>query len=225
MTADQKPKQSENEFSPLPEAAGIAWCDLYGIAYDDEENPHPVRINVTQRSAVSSEDALVKLIETLKAARQMHMYPWPPESVQVNARGNIRRDETKSPGESETPQKSRRRGSGDNPPSNDNGDSKEEKLWVEVSALELAKTTKGDKYIKVRTNHRRFAKFGVAAYLDSSGIPEEVVAMVESNSWSMDDKPVTGQELRDEFSDMQYALVQVGETGSKIIEFSEKQPK
>ncbi len=67
----------EPEMPVLPEAGGIAWCELYGTKKDAEGIVHEVKINVTARSFTSLE-ALQDLLVTLKAAADgLNMYPYP----------------------------------------------------------------------------------------------------------------------------------------------------
>lgn len=57
----------------IPEALGVAWCEFYGT-----KDGNTVKINVTQRSMKGSEDALRKLMETIRvAADEYNMKPYP----------------------------------------------------------------------------------------------------------------------------------------------------
>src|SRR3990167_1635829 len=85
--------QGELEASPGAEARGIAWCDVYGKAKDPDGNMHVVCINLTQRSDIGAQEALENMLDTLRFARTRKLFPWPPDGVSINARGNVRQDE------------------------------------------------------------------------------------------------------------------------------------
>ena len=85
--------QGELEASPGAEARGIAWCDVYGKAKDPDGNLHVVCINLTQRSDIGAQEALENMLDTLRFARTRKLFPWPPDGVSINARGNVRQDE------------------------------------------------------------------------------------------------------------------------------------
>lgn len=61
---------------PLPEAGGVAWCELWGTKTDSEGVTHDVKINVTAR-AVDAKHALIELLEAVKDAQEFaHLYPY-----------------------------------------------------------------------------------------------------------------------------------------------------
>lgn len=64
--------QAELEANAAQEAKGIAWSDCYAVSGDN----HPVRINLTARSNVSTEIALRNLLDGLAFARTKGIVPY-----------------------------------------------------------------------------------------------------------------------------------------------------
>lgn len=59
----------------LPEAGGIAWCELYGYSMDDLGERHQVKINLTCR-ATTGIKALDELFEALAYAKELKLTPY-----------------------------------------------------------------------------------------------------------------------------------------------------
>jgi len=59
----------------LPEALGIAWCELFKIE-NDSGVQKVVKINLTARSMIGPEDALDKLVLALETAKGKGYYPY-----------------------------------------------------------------------------------------------------------------------------------------------------
>jgi hypothetical protein len=53
----------------MTEARGIAWCELYGSKIENGVR-YNIKINLTQRSSVSSVEALKRLVDALTVARE-----------------------------------------------------------------------------------------------------------------------------------------------------------
>lgn len=70
----------EKEWNPpLPEAGGIAWCDVWGVKADADGVKHQVKINLTARGFTTT-DALDSLLQALAHAREVYkLNPFPPD--------------------------------------------------------------------------------------------------------------------------------------------------
>lgn len=69
--------EAELEAKPGAQSRGIAWTDLWGQKTDENGDVKAVKINITQRSDVDSEDALRQLISTISGyAKEIKMTPY-----------------------------------------------------------------------------------------------------------------------------------------------------
>jgi len=218
--------KTELEAKPGAESRGTVWSNFYGVHNDPEGNPHVVQFNITGRSDVSPVEALRLMLDLEQFAKRQGLFPWPPGNVQVTARGDVRRETELPAGEPPAPATSTviRRKVPQTTPTAEKAvpaetGSGEEQIWIKATKLELAKTTGGVKYIKVHTDTPRFAKWGVAAYLDSSGVPTDIVEMIEAGQWSLDSEIISGADITNNFPELAMALVEIKDKKTKVIQF------
>jgi hypothetical protein len=67
------------------ERGGVAWCDIYGMARDDDNQMHLVKISLTNRDC-NAEDALRGLLKALTVAKnEFRLTPYQPTAPLVPA--------------------------------------------------------------------------------------------------------------------------------------------
>jgi len=92
---------AEMDALPHVEALGIASTDLFAWAKDEQGAYRIVKISITQRSYVSSNDALEKLADCIRYAKEnLEIYPYPPslrkKKIDDNGKQRYTEDEYKS---------------------------------------------------------------------------------------------------------------------------------
>ena len=84
--------KTELEAKPGAESRGTVWSNFYGVHNDPAGNPHVVQFSITGRSDVSPVEALRLMLDLESFAKRQGLFPWPPTGVQIDARGNVRRE-------------------------------------------------------------------------------------------------------------------------------------
>jgi len=92
--------------------------------------------------------------------------------------------------------------------------------WLPVTSMAVDLTTSGDLYVRVKSPGK-FSKYGLAAYLDSSGMPEDVIENVKGGDWKPK-KEFSGEDLKASFPDMLW--IHVSDDEKKVVGFSAEKP-
>lgn len=93
--------------------------------------------------------------------------------------------------------------------------------WIKVTALQVDLTNSGEKLLRVKSPGK-FGKFGAPAYLDSSNMPPEIVAVIESGEWAPKVEYKGDQVLKDYFPTMLYA--QISDDEKRVVGFAAAPP-
>ena len=227
--------QKELEANPGREARGIFWIDVFGTIKDprpEVDLRYQVKGNLTQRSDVSGLHAARLCFSNLQAIRgEYAMKPYMENLTIGNGRkkpseATSPNQQDAEPAEQESPKGRRKKRTAETaePSKTKTEESMESEQWIKVRNLEVALTRdKKDRFLRVRLDVPKWKTHGKPAYLDSSNIPEDVVAMIENKEWTVEHPAVEADEIATEFPDMQYALVSADE--KKIVGFSAKPPQ
>lgn len=225
--------QNELEAKPGAQSRGIFWIDLFGTV------PHPymddirlqVKGNFTQRSDVDALQATRIAFNGLRAIKgEFNLVPWITPPPPANGKRKPERKaapdaqaQDKEP-EPEPSGRKRKRRTDDTPSQTKTPEPIGDEEWYQVKSLDLGQTMdKTQKVLHVRCG--RWHKHGVSAYLDSANIPEGVLTMIENGDWTVEDQPVQGDELTEDFPDMKYALVATEGEFRKVVGFAEAPPQ
>lgn len=229
------------ETQPGAESRGLVWLDFFGFVRDEEGNQHELKFNCTQRSDISMEHAFRQLINGAQIIRgEFKVTPYFPTLIKTKSKGNGSTDEPQDleqqpegqpEGEAleQAAEGRQRRRKRDPDAAAANSTQKESKSpdeigtekWYPVKSMKIVLSQdETQKYIYAKIG--RWTKHGKPAYLDSSGVPEDVVTMIETESWKVGDASITGVELKEDFPDMQFALLSADE--KVIVGFANKPP-
>jgi hypothetical protein len=224
--------QDELAAKPGAQSRGIFWIDLFGYARGADDLQHDVKGNITFRSDVDGLHAMQIAFNALRFIKgAYHMTPY------MQARGVL----VKNNGQEAAPEKQteekameqategRQRRRKRDPETAEPSEEKESKSpdaigaekWYPVKSMKVVMSQdETQKYIYAKIG--RWTKHGKPAYLDSSGVPEDVVTMIEGGEWNVGDTSITGVELKEDFPDMQFALLSADE--KVIVGFANKPP-
>ena len=223
------------EAQPGAEARGIVWLDFFGFARDEEGNQHDIKFNCTQRSDISMEHAFRQVINGAQIIRgEFKVTPYFPTLIKIKPKGNDKAKLAEQPKdleqqpegqpEGETGRKRRRKREPAGETTQNETKSPEAigtEKWYPVKSMKVVLSEdESQKYIYAKIG--KWTKYGKPAYLDSSGVPDDVVTMIETEAWNVGDAKVSGVELKEDFPDMQFALLSADE--KMIVQFANKIP-